>query len=51
MVYGVWADTNALGSMGEASYYLAHECFPDDGLSGNLGHDPAGKSILSLDRT
>lgn len=41
VTYGVWADTNALGSMGEVSLRLARTCYPNDNLSGNLGHDEA----------
>ncbi|BGP14212.1 hypothetical protein JCM10213v2_002155 [Rhodosporidiobolus nylandii] len=37
MTFGIWADTNALGSMGEASVTLARVCFGDS-INGNNGH-------------
>ncbi|GAA5904219.1 hypothetical protein JCM8208_006805 [Rhodotorula glutinis] len=37
LTFGVWADTNALGSMGEASVYLARTCFGTQ-MTGNYGH-------------
>ncbi|GAA5973100.1 hypothetical protein JCM11641_006268 [Rhodosporidiobolus odoratus] len=40
MTFGVWADTNAIGSMGEASVTLARVCFGDS-INGNSGHDEA----------
>ncbi|GAA5865629.1 hypothetical protein JCM8547_007668 [Rhodosporidiobolus lusitaniae] len=38
MTFGVWADTNALGSMGESSVTLARTCFGSS-INGNSGHD------------
>ncbi|GAA6059551.1 hypothetical protein JCM10212_000607 [Sporobolomyces blumeae] len=40
ITFGIWADTNALGSMGEASVNLARICF-GSGINGNAGHDEA----------
>lgn len=37
--YGVWGDTNGGTSVGEASLALGKLCFPDDGLTGDNGHD------------
>ncbi|GAA5850453.1 hypothetical protein JCM3766R1_006566 [Sporobolomyces carnicolor] len=37
LTFGIWADTNALGSMGEASVNLARICFGDI-INGNYGH-------------
>ncbi|GJN94318.1 hypothetical protein Rhopal_007392-T1 [Rhodotorula paludigena] len=40
LTYGVWADTNALGSMGEASVYLGRVCYGSQ-INGNYGHSEA----------
>ncbi|GAA5998919.1 glycoside hydrolase family 75 protein [Rhodotorula paludigena] len=40
LTYGVWADTNALGSMGEASVYLGRVCYGSQ-INGNYGHSDA----------
>ncbi|BGP43468.1 hypothetical protein JCM10449v2_007503 [Rhodotorula kratochvilovae] len=37
LTFGVWADTNALGSMGEASVHLGRVCFGSQ-INGNFGH-------------
>ncbi|KAL6693474.1 chitosanase [Trichoderma pleuroticola] len=44
--YGVWGDTNGGTSTGEASLALGKLCFPNEGLSGNNGHDP--KDVLFI---
>ncbi|KAM0752101.1 Chitosanase-domain-containing protein [Meredithblackwellia eburnea MCA 4105] len=38
LTFGVWADTNGDGSMGEVSLKLAQTCF-GSGMTGNSGHD------------
>ncbi|KAL7342785.1 fungal chitosanase of glycosyl hydrolase group 75-domain-containing protein [Rhodotorula toruloides] len=52
LTFGIWADTNALGDMGEVSVYLAQVCF-GTGMNGDAGYDnpdvfyvafPGGKS-------
>ncbi|GAA6013139.1 hypothetical protein JCM10207_006183 [Rhodosporidiobolus poonsookiae] len=40
MTFGVWADTNAIGSMGEASVTFGRVCFGEV-INGNSGHGPA----------
>lgn len=44
--YGIWGDTNGGTSTGEASLALGKLCFPNDGLSGDNGHDP--KDVLFI---
>ncbi|KAF5124307.1 Endo-chitosanase [Metarhizium anisopliae] len=44
--YGVWGDTNGFTSTGEASLALGKLCFPNEGLSGDNGHDP--KDVLYI---
>ncbi|KAH0524122.1 hypothetical protein TsFJ059_009029 [Trichoderma semiorbis] len=44
--YGVWGDTNGFTSTGESSISLAQLCFPNDGLTGDNGHDQ--KDVLYL---
>ncbi|KAL7941481.1 glycoside hydrolase family 75 protein [Trichoderma barbatum] len=44
--YGVWGDTNGFTSTGESSISLAQLCFPDDGLTGDNGHDQ--KDVLYI---
>jgi chitosanase len=39
LVYGVWGDVNGGKVTGETSLSLAKQCFPDDGLSGDSGHE------------
>ncbi|BGP11477.1 hypothetical protein JCM10049v2_007384 [Rhodotorula toruloides] len=38
LTFGIWADTNALGDMGEVSVYLAQVCF-GTGMNGDAGYD------------
>ena len=38
--YGIWGDTNGGTSTGESSLALGKLCFPNEGLSGDNGHDP-----------
>ncbi|KAL7952688.1 chitosanase [Trichoderma compactum] len=44
--YGIWGDTNGGTSTGEASLALGKLCFPNEGLSGDNGHDP--KDVLFI---
>ena len=46
MHYGVWGDTNGFTSTGETSLALGKLCFPNEGLSGDNGHDP--KDVLYI---
>ncbi|BGP35457.1 hypothetical protein JCM10296v2_007295 [Rhodotorula toruloides] len=38
LTFGIWADTNAQGDMGEVSVYLAQVCF-GTGMNGDAGYD------------
>ncbi|KAM0451531.1 hypothetical protein ACHAPV_009960 [Trichoderma viride] len=44
--YGIWGDTNGGTSTGESSLALGKLCFPNEGLSGDNGHDP--KDVLFI---
>jgi chitosanase len=42
----VWGDTNGGTSTGEASISLGTLCFPNEGLTGDNGHD--GEDVLYI---
>ncbi|KAH7062263.1 putative fungal chitosanase [Macrophomina phaseolina] len=44
--YGIWGDTNGADTVGEASIALAKLCFPNDGITGDNGHDQ--KDVLYI---
>ncbi|KAL7972228.1 glycoside hydrolase family 75 protein [Trichoderma sp. SZMC 28014] len=44
--YGIWGDTNGFTSTGESAISMGDLCFPDDGLTGDNGHDP--KDVLYI---
>ncbi|KAK5989212.1 Endo-chitosanase [Cladobotryum mycophilum] len=44
--YGIWGDTNQEPTTGEAAISLGKLCFPNEHLSGDLGHGP--KDVLFL---
>ncbi|GAA5844244.1 hypothetical protein JCM9279_001735 [Rhodotorula babjevae] len=50
LTFGVWADTNALGSMGEASVYLARTCFGTQ-MTGNYGHGEPDVTYIAFPGT
>ncbi|KAI9780967.1 MAG: hypothetical protein M1839_006406 [Geoglossum umbratile] len=39
LIYGIWGDTNGGTLTGEASISLAELCFPNEGISGDNGHE------------
>ncbi|GAA5971416.1 hypothetical protein JCM3765_001424, partial [Sporobolomyces pararoseus] len=47
LTFGIWADTNAIGSMGEASVNLARICFGEI-INGNYGHGEADVLYLAF---
>ncbi|RFU78358.1 chitosanase csn1 [Trichoderma arundinaceum] len=44
--YGIWGDTNGFTSTGESSISLGKLCFPNEGLTGDNGHDQ--KDVLYI---
>lgn len=50
MFYGILGDSDSDHPqvIGEASWLMARTCFPDDGLAGDVGHQEADVTCMSL---